>query len=181
MARLKAKTPLRAKTPLKGRKTLVRVVKPKVRKRTTLEQKTAQQLVKEADRWFSYYIRIRDSEKYPDGHWYGTCITCPREMVVYTADGKWTKGPQNGHYIGRGNHELRYSELNCNLQCAHCNAWLDKIEMIERYTKAIKLKYGDYTVEELRKAPFRGSSKKSELLAIIADSKTQLEWALQTA
>lgn len=172
---LKAKTQLRAKTPIK------RVQNKKPRKRTTLEQKTAQQLVKVADAVFSKYIRLRDSEKRDDGNWYGICITCPREMLVYTNEEKWTKGPQNGHYVGRGNHELRYSELNCNLQCAHCNAWLDKVVMIERYTKAIALKYGDATVAELRDAPYRASSKKPELLQIIADSTVQLNWLLQTA
>lgn len=175
---LVAKTPLKAKTGLKQRKALQRVVKPKPRKRTTLEQKTAQQLVKLADAIFSRYIRLRDSERQEDGSWIGNCVTCNRQLTVMTAEGKWLNSAQNGHYVGRGNHELRYSELNCHLQCAHCNAWLDKVVMIERYTKAIIDLYGKDTLKELRDTPYRASSKKPELLAVISEAHTLVDWYL---
>lgn len=176
--KLVAKTPLKAKTRIKAVQPLRKAVKPKVRKRTTLEQKTAQQLVKLADAVFSRYIRLRDSEQQPDGSWVGECVTCTRKLTVINNENKWVKSSQNGHYIGRGNHELRYSELNCHLQCAHCNAWLDKVTMIERYTEAIILLYGFDTLTELKNAPYRASSKKPELLQIIKDYTLQVDWYL---
>lgn len=149
---------------------------PKPKKRLKLEQKTAQQLVREADKWFSRYIRMRDSS-YVDGKWVGPCITCPKQLVV--RDGvKWTTGAQNGHCLSRGFHIIRYNEFNCNLQCSHCNAWLDKDEMTERYRKALALKYGEDTHRELKTLSKAENAHKMltkpELLQIIADCKAYI-------
>lgn len=166
--------PLRRKASLKAKPAATK-------KRRSLAEKTAQQLIKEADKWFSKYIRLRDSD-YADGVWRGTCVTCGRAMVVYQ-DGKWTKGPQNGHMIGRGTFCLRYSEINCNLQCAHCNAWLDKDEMITRYRKAVDAKYGAGTYEELKAESQREDAlkrpTKPELLQIIHDAKLRIDIMLR--
>lgn len=156
--------------------------KPKKRKSPKkLEQKTAQQLVPEADKWFSRYVRLRDSS-YTGSDWVGYCITCSRPLTVIDSDGKWKATAQNGHFITRGTHTLRFNEFNCNLQCAHCNAWMDKEEMLERYRNALDLKYGSDIKDELKrlsKLPeaFRRASK-PELLQLIKDSKTYIEHAL---
>lgn len=171
---LKKKTTLQKKTGFKKGP-----AKPK--KRLPLEQKTAAQLVEFADKAFSRYIRIRDSVL-EDGQWVGVCITCPKRLVVYQ-DGKWLKNAQNGHLIGRGTHSLRYDEENCNLQCSHCNAWLDKDEMIERYRNAVEDKYGIGTYKKLKAISQEPDAKKlhtkPELLEIIRDSKAQLDFYLQ--
>lgn len=140
-------------------------------------------LIKLADAAFSRAIRIRDSEKQADGSWVGVCITCPRKLVVITAEGKWIASSQNGHLIGRGTFSLRYSDENCSLQCAHCNVWMDKDEMITSYRKAVDDKYGDGTYKKLKAASklpdaFKRPTK-PELLQIIEDSKTELEFYLK--
>ncbi len=113
--------------------------------------------------------------------WVGTCITCPRQMLVaLVIDGilRFNAGAQNGHLISRGIFTLRYDEENANLQCPHCNAWLDKDEMIERYRQAVDLKYGAGTYKKLKalsKLPdaYKRPTK-PELLQIISDAKEQI-------
>lgn len=159
---LKSKSSLKAKTPIKkgvGKKQ----TKPNITK-----------LKKDADKYFSYYIRLRDSWINPDGSWTGTCITCPRKLLVRRADGTWTRGAEHGHLIGRGNWFLRYDEENGNLQCSHCNAWLDKDEMIERYRGAVDDKYGKGTYKKLKKVAKENEKyniKRSELEQVISDAK----------
>lgn len=156
--------------------------KPKPKKRRTLEQKTAQQLIPEADKWYSRYIRLRDSS-FNGSEWVGPCIDmCGRTMVVRDSDGKWKQGADNGHYVSRGVHSLRFNEFNTNLQSSYCNAWDDKQRMIEGYERGLSIKYGEDTVTELKqlaKAPdaYR-RAKKPELLQIIADSKAYVSYAL---
>ena len=102
-------------------------------------KQTIPELTKKADKAFSRYVRLRDSV-YDGEKWVGTCITCTREMIVMQED-KWRAGANLGHFIGRGCKELRYDEYNTNLQCAHCNAWRDKEDMLQAYRKGIKEKY----------------------------------------
>lgn len=151
------------------------------RKRTPLAKKSAQQLVKPADSAFSRYVRIRDAT-FNGRQWVGVCITCPRPLIVVDEDNKWIASSQLGHFIGRGIYLLRWDEENTNLQCAHCNAWLDKDEMLQRYRLALDNKYGDGTYKKLKamsKLPnaYKRPSKQ-ELLQIIEDSKTQVEFYL---
>lgn len=173
---VRQKKPLRAKAPL-------RRTPKKPKKRKTIEQKTASELVKAADREFSRYIRLRDSVE-EGGAWVGVCITCPRKLVIIDADGKWRRDSQNGHYISRGFHQLRYDEENCSLQCSHCNAWRDKVSMTEAYTKAVDDKYGDGTANKLKAWSEQDGARKMltkpELLQVIADSKKQVEFMLDS-
>ena len=63
----------------------------------------------EADKWFSEFIRLRDSG--PDGR--VTCITCShRDHWRYL---------QNGHFVTRGYEATRFDEENCHAQCRGCN------------------------------------------------------------
>lgn len=151
--------------------------------RKKLADKTAQQLIPEADKWFSKYIRLRDASKQPDGSWVGECIDeCGRTLTVIDADGKWKSEANNGHYVTRGVYSLRFDEYNCHLQAAWCNAWRDKQDMIEGYEKGLALKCGDdmvKTLKQLSKAPeaYKRPTK-PELLQIIEDSKTYIKYTL---
>lgn len=177
----KSKLPLK-KTSLKTTPSLkANLSKPKPRKK--LEEKTAQQLVKPADDAFSKYIRLRDSA------WDGDrrvvkCIDCDRVGVVY-AGGKWKKGFDNGHYITRGVMTLRYDEMNCNAQSAHCNAWRDKGDVYKDYTKAVDKKYGKGVAKELRDmSKLDGAKKippKEDLLDIIYTCRAYIKKELGQA
>lgn len=177
---LKTNKPLVAKTPLKAHTALVRVTKPKKRTRTPLAKKTASQLVKEADKWFSRYIRLRDSELV-GGEWVGECIDgCKRKMIVY--DGKWKQGADCGHFKSRGFHQLRFDEENANLQSSYCNAWRDKDDMTREYRVNLDLKYGNGTAKKLDKQSKLPDAHKlltkPEYLQIIHDSREQIDYYL---
>lgn len=179
MSGLKRKPPVKKGLP---RKALKVAPKPKqTKKRVPLEKKNAQQLTKEADKWFSRYIRLRDS-KYVDGQWIADCITHDRQLVVME-DGKWKKNAQNGHFLSRGFHIIRYNDFNCHTQCSHCNAWLDKKDMTERYTAAVSRLYGEDTVAELVALSKQENAQKyltkPELLQIIHDSKEYIKHCME--
>lgn len=153
----------------------------KRRPRRTLEQKTAQQLISEADKWFSRYVRLRDSV-WTGSQWVSSCICCGKPLIVMDDSGKWRLGTDNGHFISRGLFSLRFNEYNCNAQSSHCNAWKDKQTMLEGYRGGIRDKYGETTLAELidlSKSPEAYKRPpKHELLEIIHDSKTYIDFAL---
>jgi hypothetical protein len=100
--------------------------------------------------------------------------------MVVLHEGKWRAGANLGHFIGRGCKELRYDEFNCNMQCAHCNAWRDKEDMLEAYRNGIKKKYGDDILKELKaRAKIIRTSTRPELEQIIQDSKVEVEHMLR--
>lgn len=182
--------PIKAnKKPIKRNSRITRSKPPratkvkKTVKRLPLEKKTATELIKIADREFGHYIRLRDSE-YVKGEWAGPCIDCNKKIVNRTREGKWTKSGNVGHYIGRGIHQLRYDEINCNLQSSYCNAWEDKDKMLRGYSAALDKKYGSGTTKRLREeASQEGSRKmltKPELLQIIRDCRTRIAIMLES-
>lgn len=111
----------------------------------------------------------------------GQCITCERICVVINSLGKRQKSNGWGHFIGRGDWNLRYDEENVNLQCSHCNAWRDKNSMLDAYKLALDAKYGVGTATKLVKASItdkRGSLTRKELEQIIQDSTAQVNFYL---
>jgi hypothetical protein len=66
-------------------------------------------IVKELDKWFSLYIRLRNS----DEHGNATCITCGK-VDHY-------KKLQNGHFQSRRHYSTRWDEVNCQVQSYGCN------------------------------------------------------------
>lgn len=103
-------------------------------------------LIKKLDSVFSQFIRQRDR---------GRCVTCG---VV-----KPWQEMQNGHYVPRGNHALRFDEINCNAQCENCNVYhegqtkLYREALIKMHGKAAilalearKYEIRQYTSKELR-------------------------------
>lgn len=168
---LKTNKPLKAKTQLKAKRNLV--AKTTVKK---VAKHPKSRLIKKADTLFSWAVRLRDSELV-DGAWQGICITCAKVILVKDANGKWKHTSNIGHFISRGDFNLRYDEENCNLQCAHCNAWRDKESMLEAYRTALDAKYGDGTAAKLKLAHqdhTRNSLTRPELEQIIEDSKKEI-------
>ena len=72
-------------------------------------------LMRKADEAFSLFIRTRDSQAY-EGRAF-RCISCGRPLPIEQAD--------CGHFINRQHMSLRFSELNCNAQCRHCNRFME--------------------------------------------------------
>ena len=64
-----------------------------------------------ADKWFSIYIRLRDS----DENGLVMCCTCGITR-------SW-KHVDCGHFIKRQHMSARFSEINCNAQCKGCNCF----------------------------------------------------------
>lgn len=86
--------------------------------------KTRSEWIKDAQRAFNRFIRLRDY-----GH---NCISCGRNTGAKV---------NAGHYLTVGGHpELRFSELNCHLQCEHCNSYLSG--NIARYRPSLIAKIG---------------------------------------
>lgn len=90
-------------------------------------------LKEKLDRIFSQYIRLRDMMM--PGRVF-RCISCGSVMSIRQAD--------CGHYINRQHMATRYSEVNCNAQCRHCNRF-DEGNM-SGYRAGLVRKYGETKV-----------------------------------
>ena len=99
-----------------------------------------------ADTWFSRFIRLRDS----DNNGIGRCSTCGRIGHVKTMD--------NGHYIKRQHQAVRFSEVNCNLQCKHCNNFEQGNDV--KFREYLVKKHGEKNVL-LLEASKRDTTKRS--------------------
>jgi hypothetical protein len=97
--------------------------------------KTITKLKKELDKWFSLFVRLRESNN--DG--VCQCFTCGK-IDHY-------KRMQNGHFQSRRHNSTRWGEINCQVQCPACNVF----RYGEQYRFALNLdaKYGEGTAEEL--------------------------------
>ena len=93
--------------------------------------------MRKADQAFSLYIRTRDAQPY-EGRAF-RCISCGRVLPIEQAD--------CGHYVNRQHMSLRFSELNCNAQCSHCNRF-DEGNM-QGYRRGLIEKIGLQKVELL--------------------------------
>lgn len=170
MKTLKASSGLKRKTKLSTNKKKIK----------TKNKKSL--LVKRADAVFGHYIRLRDSVLVGDS-WVGDCIDCDKKIVNRYFDGekwRWTKSGNVGHFYSRGFKELRYDEINCNLQSSYCNAWKDKETMQEGYRNGLVDKYGKDALKELKdKAKDKGYLGVEELQQVIADYTTCLDFYLK--
>lgn len=93
-------------------------------------------LVSKADKWFSIFIRLRDS----DDKGFCTCVTCGAI--------RFWKNLDCGHWIKRQHMATRFNEKNCAAQCKPCNAFEQGRDAdFERY---IIKKYGQQTRNLLR-------------------------------
>lgn len=111
--------------------------------------------ITKADKWFSYFIRLRDAFE-SNGVLVNKCFTCGKF--------KSAKELQCGHFVKRQHKGTRYSEINCECQCGGCNKFLQGNDV--EFAKNLELKHGKGTVEKL-KAQSRQPTKVNE--ALLAD------------
>jgi hypothetical protein len=107
---------------------------------------------RKADKWFSEFIRLRDSDE--NGR--VKCITCSHTN-------HWRQ-LQNGHWITRGHESTRYDEKNCNCQCRGCNY---NGGQHLKHAVAIEAKYGTGTTAALElkaKLPCKRTSSDYQFL-----------------
>jgi len=97
---------------------------------------TSKELEKVLDKWFSRFIRLRDS----DSNGTIKCCTCGKFKI-------WNQGVDCGHYSKR-NKSHRYNEMNCAAQCKYCNGRM-KGEA-DKHAVYIDEKYGIDAAEDLR-------------------------------
>lgn len=90
---------------------------------------------KKADKYFSLYIRSRDS----NANGLSQCITC--------GTFKSWKDMDCGHFISRRFESVRYDERNAHSQCKKCN----RFENGNQFEHGMKIdeKYGQGTAEKL--------------------------------
>ena len=110
-------------------------------------RKSISKLKKELDKWFSLYIRLRDSH-----NGMGQCFTCG--VVKH-----YKSGMQCGHFQSRRQHSTRWNEHNCQPQCVKCNMFEQGEQW--KFGMALNIKYGE------------GTSKELEFLAKIVLKKTR--------
>ena|SRR3990167_1431655 len=109
--------------------------KPKKKKGTAYYKK-------QADIFFSRYIRYRDGRKFMGNEgdtWYTVCITC--------GDWKPFNTMHAGHFQSRRYLSTRYDEFNVNGQCAKCNTFNAGEQY--KYSLAVNEKYGEGVAEQL--------------------------------
>jgi hypothetical protein len=116
-----------AKEKEKKQKQLIRARAKRLRKKDTTTRSK-----KEADKYFSLFIRKRDR---------GQCYTCGLKRTH--------KKMQNGHYEPRQHLGTRYCEINCHCQCYACN--VAKKGNYTVYALNLQRDYGVGILEELNK------------------------------
>jgi hypothetical protein len=92
-------------------------------------------IVKELDKWFSLYIRLRDS----DHAGFCKCVTCGK-VAHY-------KSQQCGHFQSRRHYATRWDEENCQVQSYGCNVGNQGEQF--KFAKWLNDNYGEGKAEEL--------------------------------
>lgn len=92
-------------------------------------------LIATLDRWFSKFIRLRDS----DANGFCRCVTCPKILPWKEMDA--------GHFISREKIVTRYDEKNVHAQCPWCNRF--KAGNQFEHGQAIDRIHGKGTAERL--------------------------------
>jgi hypothetical protein len=92
-------------------------------------------LMDEAWKWFSLFIRLKDT----NDEGIGQCISC-RKYLHY-------KNGQAGHYISRRHNSTLFDEQNVHLQCPQCNGHFKG--NLDEYAISLIQKYGQNILEDL--------------------------------
>ena len=92
-------------------------------------------LIRELDRVFSIYIRLRDCNK----DWIVICPLCGARIP--------RKKSQNMHFISRWVLKYRYDENNCHAGCYRCNVILNWNYIV--YTRWMQNKFGIEKIDEM--------------------------------
>jgi hypothetical protein len=110
-------------------------------------------LIAKLDRVFSRFIRLKDAD-----HEMARCVTCG--LVAH-----WRE-MQNGHYISRRKMSTRWDEMNCHVQCPHCNETLGG--NLDKYAEYLLNTYGPAATFSLQqKSQHREKISNSELQSMI--------------
>lgn len=124
------------RSPIKrsATKSSIYTSKPKPRLKTSLNRR--KELVKELDRVFSLYIRMKAAI-----NGVARCVTC--------GDKDSWKLMDCGHFIVRGKVGTRWDEQNCHVQCRRCN----RVNQgnIKRYKLFLQARYGREIIDILKK------------------------------
>lgn len=94
-----------------------------------------QKLVKDLDKVFSLFIRMRAS----DENGYASCFTCGQVK-------KWKEGDA-GHFISRGAYSTRWNETNVQFQDKKCNIFQSGQQYL--FSVALNRLYGEGTADAL--------------------------------
>ena len=112
------------------------------------KHKTKSELLREADRLFSQFIRNRDADK--NGNI--ACVCCGKIYNLEQVDKEGKKIVQPLHFIDRGVYSLRFDEDNCHAGCSYCNLdmHLNKNGFAyRRYLEFMNMTYGEEMVAEM--------------------------------
>lgn len=104
----------------------------KAARKKTKRQQGKSAAIKELDKWFSYYVRLKHS----DDNGYCRCISCGKMYF-------W-KNIQNGHYMSRRYMSTRFAEDNCRPQGVECNIFNQGA--IQMYRRALVKQIGEQRV-----------------------------------
>jgi hypothetical protein len=137
-------------------KNLDKIKKDKVKKQKE-DLLTLQDYLKLAQQVFNRYIRLRDAGL--------VCISCQKPP----------KKQNCGHYFSQGGHSnVRFDEMNCHLQCEHCNSFLSG-NLIEYGNNLIR-KIGKDEFELLRNRAYDVKKwSKDELKKLINEYKLKIK------
>lgn len=137
-----------------------------------------------ADDWYPKYIRLSEAEYDPENQIFrGLCFTCDRKLDVVWWNGKrwqWNRYAQDGHFVRRRKHAVKYEDTNNRLQCSWCNGFRDPHEMETEYARRLDAIHGEGYADRLRA---RGAKyykpSLEELQSIIESSKGFVSYTLE--
>jgi hypothetical protein len=137
-------------------KNLEKIKKEKVKKQKE-DLLTLQDYLKLAQQVFNKYVRLRDEGL--------VCISCQKPP----------RKKNCGHYFSQGGHSnVRFDEMNCHLQCEHCNSFLSG-NLIEYGNNLIE-RIGKDEFELLRNRAYETRKwTKDELKKLIAEYKLKIK------
>jgi len=117
---------------------------------------------RKADRYFSKYIRERDTDHRGIGH----CVTCGKAVSI--------KNAHAGHFMSRRYEATRYDPKNCALQCVSCNTFNQGRQF--KFGKAIDDRWGEGTANKLeQKSKMKCHRKKYDYEYLAKEFKEKLE------
>lgn len=132
------------------------------KKQEGAEKRARRLAIAEADKWFSMFIRLRDSDEFG----IATCVTSGKRAHWLTMD--------CGHYVSRAKQSTRFDERNCHAQTKMSNRFQGG-HFVE-HGNAIDRIHGPGTAEALRqKGLVRCSRTTSDFLFIAKCYKERVE------
>jgi len=131
-------------------------------KKKEKKQNSVPRLKKEADKWFSLYIRTRDALRTTWTITKWKCITCDKINEIKKMD-CW-------HFISRGYTPVRWYQYNAHLQCKFCN-WPKAWRQFEHWLAIDTLYWKGVSQEILEKSRVVEKLEQQYLLGIIETYK----------